>query len=109
MAKRPPSIAGISDEDPDDGPGTAPAVSGPNAGVEPGLSIERHEVANSSHLQSVGYDNRSGILTVEFKDGEIYQYENVPEGVMLDFITAKSQGRFFQQSIANQFEYRRIK
>jgi hypothetical protein len=46
--------------------------------------MERDPVTSSS-LASVGYDARYGMLEVEFNNGEVYQYGNVPEYVYEDF------------------------
>lgn len=101
-------VAGIPDQDPNDGPGEAPAVTGDRTSTMGSLSIERIPVEGSTHLASVGYNDQTGILVVEFKDGEIYEYENVPQDVMVEFITAKSQGSYFQRNIAQMFRYRQI-
>jgi hypothetical protein len=41
---------------------------------------------NSSNLASVGYDETSNTLEVEFNNGGIYQYFNVPESVYKVFV-----------------------
>jgi len=111
------STSPAADDGQADGPGETPQVTGasPPAGQVAEAEAEGSEgivmtpVESSSHLAAIGYDNTTATLQVAFKDGEVYRYSNVPEWVMLDFITAKSQGRFFQQEIAQAFEYERIK
>jgi hypothetical protein len=58
----------------------------------------------SSHLASVGYDEQTGRLAVEFRDGEIYEYANVPQETYIELITSKSVGKFFNQAIRSQFK-----
>ena len=40
--------------------------------------MDRYSVA-SSNISAVGYDEQSETLEVEFLNGSIYQYYNVPE------------------------------
>ena len=53
----------------------------------------------SSHLRSVGYDENTGILEVEFHDRRIYQYSNVPASVYLGLMSASSHGIYFDRHV----------
>ncbi len=53
----------------------------------------------SSHLSSVGYDVANSILEVEFLDGSVYQYFNVPEHLFQGLINAGSKGSYFNENI----------
>ena len=53
----------------------------------------------SSNLASVGYDEDSLTLRVEFLNGTLYDYYNVPKEVFLDLLNATSKGQFFNQNI----------
>jgi KTSC domain len=66
--------------------------------------MERQPVS-SSNLASVGYDPNSEALEVEFKNGRIYQYLNVPQSVYEALISAPSVGAFFNANIKNQFAW----
>jgi len=50
---------------------------------------------NSSNIISIGYDENLSVLEVEFKQGWVYQYENVPASVYNGLMQASSHGEFF--------------
>jgi hypothetical protein len=58
---------------------------------------------SSSSVRSVGYDEASQTLEVEFNSGGIYQYSGVPKKLSERFLTAPSKGRFFDQNIRDKF------
>ncbi len=60
---------------------------------------------SSSNVASVGYDASSLTLEVEFKDGSVYQYFDVPEAVYQEIIRASSVGKFMHANIRNQYRY----
>lgn len=71
--------------------------------------VERVPV-ESSHLKSVGYDAESRILTIEFRDGAIYEYADVPPEIHAGLMNAASHGRYFHRHIRNaEYGSRRIK
>jgi hypothetical protein len=62
---------------------------------------------SSSIIASAGYDTRTGTLEVEFHNGMIYLYFDVPEGVYEELIDAPSAGAFFNSNIKGVFRYAR--
>ena len=56
--------------------------------------MDRVPVASTS-IRSVGYDEGSQILEIEFKSGGVYQYLNVPEQVHSSLMNASSKGCYF--------------
>ena len=62
----------------------------------------------SSHLDSVGYDPHSKTLEIEFNDGSVYQYFNVPERVYQGLMRAYSKGEFFHDYIRDTYSYTRV-
>lgn len=68
--------------------------------------MERSSVA-SSNLRSVGYDQPSGTLEVEFVSGSIYQYYGVPQNMYEQMMSAPSKGQFLNTYIKNQYAYSR--
>lgn len=62
----------------------------------------------SSNIASAGYDPVSQTLLIEFRSGPVYQYEEVPEEVFQNLLTAPSIGKFFVVNIRNKFKYKRI-
>jgi hypothetical protein len=69
--------------------------------------MERQSV-KSSNIKSIGYDLSKSILEVEFLNGSIYQYSNVPQQMYDDLINAPSHGKFFAAYIRNKFKSTRV-
>ncbi len=63
----------------------------------------------SREIEWIGYEHKRNMLQVEFIVGSIYQYENVPETVYQEFLTAPSYGRFFESNIKNKYQARKIR
>jgi len=59
----------------------------------------------SSHIGQVQFDENTDTLTVEFSDGRIYDYMNVPASVARSFQAAGSAGAFFARQIKGRFAY----
>ena len=64
---------------------------------------------NSTNLTSASYNTESKVLSVTFKTGNIYEYENVPWEMFTKFRMADSQGKFFNNNIAKVYSYKKIK
>lgn len=63
----------------------------------------------STELRSVGYDPSARRLEVEFRDGALYEYLEVPESEWTALMQAPSHGRHFNQHIRNgPYRYRRL-
>jgi hypothetical protein len=63
----------------------------------------------SREIEWIGYEHKRNMLQVEFIVGSIYQYENVPETVYREFLTAPSYGRFFESNIKNKYQVRKVR
>ncbi len=66
-------------------------------------------VSTFSGEDQIGYEHKRNMLQVEFIVGSIYQYENVPETVYQEFLTAPSHGRFFESNIRNKYQVRKVR
>ncbi len=64
---------------------------------------------NSSQIRSVGYDESSQTLEIEFPNGSIVQYSRVSPEVHRRLMAAPSPGSFFQDRIEDEFTARRIR
>ena len=62
----------------------------------------------SSNVASAGYDPNTMTVEVEFKNGSVYQYFDVPEAVYRDLMRASSVGTFLNQNIKNSYRYAQI-
>ena len=71
------------------------------------MSINRILVT-STNLRSVGYDPNTETLEIEFRNGRIYQYDNVPTTIHDALMSAISHGEYFAANIRNNFRYRRL-
>ena len=59
----------------------------------------------SSNLASVGYDERTMTLEVEFRDGSIYEYSRVLKSVYLELMKADSKGKYFKKNVRDNRLY----
>jgi uncharacterized protein YqiB (DUF1249 family) len=66
--------------------------------------MERQDV-ESSVIESAGY---SMVLEIEFENGRIYQYYDVPVSVYLELMAAESKGKYFNAHIRNEYKYQEI-
>ncbi|MDW3094718.1 MAG: KTSC domain-containing protein [Gammaproteobacteria bacterium] len=69
--------------------------------------MDRNNVA-SSNIASIGYDEHTQTLEVEFTNGSIYQYFNVPLALYEQLMNEGSKGRFLNTYIKNAFPYSRV-
>ncbi|MGH1466145.1 MAG: KTSC domain-containing protein [Cognatishimia sp.] len=63
---------------------------------------------NSSNVSAVGYDGDTSTLQIQFNDGSLYQYFDVPEHIFDGLRTADSVGRYLHQNVKGVFRYSRI-
>ena len=70
--------------------------------------MDRYPV-NSSNVLSVGYDTTTSTMEVEFKNGDIYQYYEVPARIYQNLINAKSVGKYLDQNVKKRgYRYKKI-
>lgn len=62
----------------------------------------------SSNLASIGYDSATETLEVEFLNGSIYEYKNVPQVIHDELMNASSHGSYFNREISRTFPYEKI-
>jgi hypothetical protein len=65
--------------------------------------MERTAVISSS-VVSVGYDARAHALEIEFKNGRVYRYAQVPAAAYRLLLQAPSIGEFVNKQIKTRFE-----
>ncbi|SDD31338.1 KTSC domain-containing protein [Actinokineospora iranica] len=63
---------------------------------------------SSSTVASVGYDATRRILEVEFRNGGVYQYLDVPKKVYWQFVSAKSPGTYLNGEIKDAYDTRKV-
>ena len=69
--------------------------------------MDRIPVASSS-IASIGYDEVSVVLEIEFVHGGVYQYFGVPEHVYQELMGASSMGAYFHNQIRNGFSTAKV-
>lgn len=70
--------------------------------------MERQPVT-SRMLASVGYDEASATLELEFVEGRVYQYFGVPSDVHAGLIAADSHGAYFETHVKKAgYQYAKI-
>ena len=62
----------------------------------------------SSNVARVGYDSDAHTLHVEFKNGNAYQYFDVPKTVYEGILNAGSIGQYLNQVIKGSYRYARV-
>lgn len=63
---------------------------------------------DSTDLVSIGYDAKAHTLEIEFKEGRIYQYQDVAPDVHARFMCADSYGEYFFASINKHYRYKKV-
>jgi len=62
----------------------------------------------SSSVAEVGYDPKTKILEIVFREGDVYLYFDVPINVYQDLIRADSVGKFFNLQVKSNYQFRKI-
>lgn len=60
---------------------------------------------DSSNIAAVGYDLDSEILQVEFNNGSLYQYFDVPESIFIGLRDADSPGGYLAANVKGVYRY----
>lgn len=68
----------------------------------------KRERLDSSSLASAGYDPAAHVLEVEFKNGGVYQYLEVPDEEYEEFRSAESKGRYLNTEIKPRHRARKL-
>lgn len=70
--------------------------------------MEHYTNFSSSNVARISYEETSSTLEVEFHNGSIYQYYDVPQQIWSAFKDAASKGQFIHQSLKGQYRYARV-
>jgi hypothetical protein len=57
----------------------------------------------SSAIAKVGYSKRRHILEIEFVNGSVYRYFDIPVSVHRDLMSAESKARFYDSNIRKHY------
>ena len=70
--------------------------------------MERKKVSSGS-IRSIGFDERSRVLEVEFSDGKVVQYSGVSAEIHRRLVNAPSIVSYFRDNVEESFTAKRIK
>lgn len=62
----------------------------------------------SGIISSLGYDSKSSTLEVEFKSGDVWQYEGVELQQWNSLLMAASIGKYFLENIKGKFKETKV-
>lgn len=90
--------------------GASAALADPPSTTSPAIvsRIPRTPV-QSTALASVGYSKRLQILEIEFANGAVYRYVDVPRSIYHGLMSAESKTRFYHASIKRKFRSMRVR
>ena len=69
----------------------------------------KREDVDSSMLASVGYDEKTKTLEVEFNHGGVYKYRKVSKKVYEELMNADSVGSYFYHNIRDDYDYTQVR
>ena len=69
--------------------------------------MERQPV-KSRILRSVGYDDSTKIMEIEFQNGLVYQYTGVPPKIYADLMHAGEIGKYFSEKVRPRFQTKQV-
>jgi hypothetical protein len=69
--------------------------------------MEWIDTPESSNIARFSYDEVSHVLKVEFKNGSVYAYYDVPEQLFNSMLHAPSKGQYLAQQVKGSYRYAR--
>jgi hypothetical protein len=63
----------------------------------------------STNLASAAYSSERSLLEVEFRDGAVYQFFDVPAVCFEQLLASDSKGVFFNRNIRSHFRFQRLR
>ena len=69
--------------------------------------MDRQSV-DSSNIAAIGFDEETQTLEIEFLNGRIYQYFDVPKNTFDELMSAPSKGKYFIEIIKGTFRFVKI-
>lgn len=67
------------------------------------VSHIRREAVDSSAIATIGYSKQLRALEIEFVNGAIYRYLEVPSSLYRELRTANSKARFYDKNIRGRY------
>jgi hypothetical protein len=67
----------------------------------------QRQPVSSSNIASIGYDEPTQLLEVEYLNGGLYHYFNVPSVVHDALMAAPSHGTYLNAYVKGQYQYQK--
>ena len=80
-----------------------------SASNEPIVSHIRRQPVHSSAVAAIGYSRRLHVLEIEFVNGAIYRYLEVPPKIYRQLMSAESKARFYDENVRWRFRFMHVK
>lgn len=77
--------------------------------AEPIVSRIKRAPVESNAIAAIGYSKRLHALELEFRNGFIYRYEDVPPAVYDELLSAASKARYYDQNVRGKYHRVRVK
>jgi len=68
------------------------------------MTLIKRQPVKSRILRSVGYDDTTKILEIEFQSGLLFQYLGVPPKVYADLMHSGEIGKYFSEKVRPKFQ-----
>ena len=62
----------------------------------------------SSNIDSIGRDEATGVMRIQFQNGGLYAFKGVPISTFNEFLGAESKGKYFASQIKGKYESERL-
>ena len=66
------------------------------------------QVVTSSNIASIGYDGTTSTLEVEFLNGGVYHYYDVPYSEYQGLMGSDSHGKYLAANIKGRYRYSKV-
>src|SRR5205823_6933992 len=76
---------------------------------QPIVSHIPRQPIDSTAIAKVGYSKRRRILEIEFVNGAIYRYLDVPASVYRDLMSAQSKARYYDVNLKGTYQSLRVR
>ena len=73
------------------------------------LQLPQDVLLASTAIKKFKYDLKSKTLRIWFVKKGVYDYYDVPEGVVMELARAQSKGHYFYYNIRTEYKYKRIR
>ncbi len=86
-----------------------PPLRAADPSVEPITSRIPREAVESTALTTVGYSRKLHALEIEFHDGSIYRYLEIPRAIHTAMMAAESKATYYNQNVRGKYHCLRVK